>query len=157
MGNRLENLRKKLDCLLKDNEPDKVCMYVSHMYGVSKFCILLAKKRSLDPELAALCGMLHDIGYMSGGGSNNHAKEGAKLAETFLKEMKVFNDVEINLITTAISNHSDKCNVHGDYDELLKDADVMDHCFYNNDFLINEREIVRYRKLLAEFGIKTTL
>ena len=58
-----------------------------------------------------------------------------------------------HIITTAISHHSDKNALHGPYDELLKDADVMDHCFYNADFPVDEREADRYGKLLMEFGI----
>jgi len=156
MENRLEELRKNLDRIVIDNEPDKICMYASHMYGVSKFCTLLAEKRNLNAELATTCGMLHDIGYMAGGSSDNHAREGAKRAETLLKEMKAYNDNEIKIITTAIANHSDKRTIHDDYDELLKDADVMDHCFYNNDFSIVEWEIDRYNNLLVELGINST-
>ncbi|WP_031420426.1 HD domain-containing protein [Lachnoclostridium phytofermentans] len=153
MQNRLEELRKMLDRIVIGNEPDKICMYASHMYGVSKFCTLLAEKRNLNAELATTCGMLHDIGYMAGGSSDNHAIEGAKRAETLLKEMKAYNDNEIKIITNAIANHSDKRSIHDEYDELLKDADVMDHCFYNNDFSIAEWEFDRYNNLLIEFGI----
>lgn len=154
MENRLDNLRKILDGIVSNNEPEKICMYASHMYGVSKFCVLLAKKRALNAELAATCGMLHDIGYMDGGNSENHATEGAKKAEALLKKLKAYSDDEMKIIISAIANHSDKCAVHGDYDELLKDADVMDHCFCNDDFSVSEREIDRYNSLLAEFEIK---
>ena len=154
MENRLEVLRKKLDRMVLDNEPNQICMYASHMYGVAKFCALLAEKRGLHPELAATCGMLHDIGYMAGGSSDNHAAEGAKRAEMLLRGMQTYTDSEIRTIATAIAHHSDKRTVHGDYDELLKDADVMDHCFYNRDFSISEWETERYHHLLTEFGIR---
>ena len=75
MENGLEVLRRKLDQIVTDNEFGQICMYASHMYGVSKFCALLAAKRDLNAKLAAVCGMLHDIGYMAGGNSDNHAKE----------------------------------------------------------------------------------
>lgn len=156
MENRLEELRKMLDRIVIDNEPDKICMYASHMYGVSKFCTLLAVKRNLNAELAATCGMLHDIGYMAGGSSDKHAIEGEKQAKALLKKMKTYDDNEIRIITTAIANHSDKCTIHDDYSELLKDADVMDHCFYNNNFSIAEWEIDRYNHLLVEFGVNST-
>ena len=156
MENRLEKLRKYLDALVENNEPEKMCMYASHMYGVSKFCSLLAKKRNLNVEIAATCGMLHDIGYMSGGSSQNHAIEGAMKAETILKSMNSYNPDEIKLITIAITRHSDKHVIHDSYDELLKDADVMDHCSYNNDFVVSEWEVERYNNLLIEFGIKAS-
>jgi len=57
------------------------------------------------------------------------------------------------IVTSAISKHSDKNTIHEPYDELLKDADVMDHCFYNADFPIAEWEAVRYKNLLVEFGL----
>lgn len=153
MENRLEDLRRRLDQILINNEPVQICVYASHMYGVSKFCNLLAEKRKLNTELAAACGMLHDIAYMSGGSSENHAIEGAKQAESLLKEMKAYDVDEIKIITTAIAHHSDKRTVHDDYSELLKDADVMDHCFYNRDIAIAESEKKRYHHLLMEFGM----
>lgn len=45
MENGLEVLRRKLDQIVTDNEFGQICMYASHMYGVSKFCALLAAKR----------------------------------------------------------------------------------------------------------------
>lgn len=156
MGNRLEELRKYVDDLVKNNDAEKICVYASHMYGVSKFCTLLAKQRNLNMEIAATCGMLHDIGYMTGGSSHNHAIDGANKAQTILKSMNSYNDDEIKLITTAIARHSDKLIIHDSYDELLKDADVMDHCFYNNDFPVAEWEVERYHNLLMTFGINVS-
>lgn len=57
-----------------------------------------------------------------------------------LKGDGAYDDREIKRITAAIANHSDKHHIHNDYDELLKDADVMDHCFYNSDFPVSEWE-----------------
>lgn len=113
-------------------------------------------KRNLNVELATTCGMLHDIFYMSGGTSDHHAAKGAEQAETILKKMKLYSDDEIKIITTAISRHSDKTHIHEPYDELLKDADVMDHCLYNPAFPIAQKEKERYHNLLTEFGINET-
>ncbi len=38
-------------------------------------------------------------------------------------------------------------------DDILKDADVMQHCLYNPLQPIKERNRVRYERLLVEFGI----
>ena len=110
-------------------------------------------KRDLDVELATTCGMLHDIFYMSGGVSDNHAAKGAAQAEMILKAMGLYRDDEIKTVTTAILRHSDKTHIHEPYDELLKDADVMDHCLYNTALPIAQWEMERYRKQLIEFGI----
>ena len=153
MENRLETLRNEIDRLILKGNFDNIRMYISHMYGVARFCTLLAIKRNMNIELATTCGMLHDIYYMTGGSSENHAVKGAEQAKTILKEMNRYSNDEIKLITTAISKHSDKSAVHEPYDELLKDADVMDHCFYNADFPIAEWEVDRYKNLLIEFGL----
>ena len=154
MENRLEKLREEIDSLISKEDFGKTRMYISHMYGVARFCTLLAMKRNMNIELATTCGMLHDIFYMTGGSSENHAVEGAIQAEGIIKSMNIYSDDEIKIIISAISKHSEKSTVHEPYDELLKDADVMDHCFYNTDFPIAEREKVRYNNLLMEFGLK---
>jgi uncharacterized protein len=150
MENRLEILRNKINSQINHSD---MCLCISHVYGAAKFCTLLAMKRNMNIELAATCGMLHDIHWITGGSIDNHAAKGAAQAETILKSMNLYSDDEIKTITSAISNHSDKSNVHDPYSEMLKDADVLDHCFYNVDFPIADKEIVRYKNLLLELGI----
>ncbi|MCL1802161.1 MAG: HD domain-containing protein [Eubacteriaceae bacterium] len=104
MENRLETLRNEIDGLIAKESPENVRIYISHMYGVASFCTLLALKRNLDVELAATCGMLHDIFYITGGSRENHALHGAKQAETILKAMQVYSSEEIKTIITAISD-----------------------------------------------------
>lgn len=151
MENRLEILRVEMDKLIMASPRPR--NYFSHLYCVSHFCTLLALKRELNVELATTCGMLHDISNVTGNGGDNHALKGAEEAEEFLRTVNLYSDDEIEIITTAISRHSEKNVVHGPYDELLKDADVMSHCFYNHDFPVAEWEMARYKNLLAEFGI----
>jgi len=152
MINRLEGLRLVIDELIFEYQPQNIRYFISHLYGVQRFCTLLALKRGLDPEIAATFGMLHDIYQVTAGTTENHAIEGAKVAEKILKATKQYSSEEINVITTAISRHSKKRKTHGPYDEVLKDGDVMDHCFYNPVFPILEKEVVRYHNLLREFG-----
>lgn len=156
MGDRLEALRNAIDKLIVKENLDKMRKYISHMYGVGRFCTLLAMKRGMDVELATTCGMLHDIHYMTGRSLDEHAEKGAEQAKEILKKMDAYSEDEISIISTAISRHSDKGTVHGPYDELLKDADVMDHCLYNAEFPVAEWEVSRYRNLLAEFGIPSS-
>ena len=139
MENRLEKLRNEIDKLILTGDSQNIRIYISHMYGVARFCTLLALKRNMNVELATTCGMLHDIHYMTGGSTDNHAIKGAEQAKTILEKLDLYNNDEIKIITTAISKHSDKSTVNEPYDELLKDADVMDHCLYNN-------RLVRQRK-----------
>ena len=152
MINRLESLRLDIDRLIFKKQPNHICYFVSHLYGVGRFCTLIAMKRGLDAEIAATCGMLHDIYQVTAGTTKDHAINGAVVAEKMLKATRQYSTEEIKLITTAISRHSKKKKIHGPYDEVLKDGDVMDHCFHNPVFPILEKEVVRYNNLLREFN-----
>ena len=92
MENRLEKLRNEIDKIILNEKSDHIRIY-SHMYGVARFCALLAMKRNLNVELATTCGMLHDIFYITGGTSDNHAAKGAEQAEAILKTMRLYSDV----------------------------------------------------------------
>jgi len=152
MENRLEVLRAKIDKLIMEKKPEDCRIFFCHLYAVSKFCALLAIRRNLNPELAATSGMLHDIYQLEAGFIEHHAKEGAVEAEIILKELNLYTNEEIKIITTAISRHSNKKAVHEPYDEVLKDADVMSNFLYNIDYPIIEKEIVRHKNLLIELG-----
>ena len=157
MINRLEVLRDDIDRLIFKKQPVHSRYFISHLYGVSRFCALIAMKRGLDSEIAATCGMLHDIYQVTAGTTEDHAIKGAVVAESMLKATKQYSNEEIKVITTAILRHSKKRKIHDPYDEVLKDADVMDHCFYNPVYPILEKEIVRYNNLLQEFGFNDAL
>ena len=60
--------------------------------------------------------------------------------------------INITNLLSVISKHNDKQAIHEPYDEILKDADVLSHCFYNPDFPISDWEIDRYKNLLFELG-----
>ena len=162
MKNRLEILRAKIDDLIMENGPYAAGEFFSHFYSVSKFGALLALKRGLDPEIAQACGMLHDIYQVTAGTTEQHGARGAIVAERILRETGLYSDEEITTITTAIHWHSKKRKFHGPYEELLKDADVMSHFFYNTDIPKKyigmyphlEKGRARYESLLLEFGIK---
>jgi len=151
MENRLETLRNEIDKLIYEKQPEKIRFFIEHIYSVARYCSLLALKRNLNQELAMTSGMLHDIANVTVGG-DNHALVGAEQAEALLKTLNLYNDREIKIITTAISRHSDKKATHEPYDELLKDADVMSHCFYNPDFPVSDWEMGRYTNILIELG-----
>jgi len=150
---RLEKLRRKVDELIIKHQPDDDKYFYVHLYGVSHFCAMLALRRGLNPGLAAACGMLHDIHQVLTGEIKHHAMEGATAAEALLKKWRLYTDEEIAVIVTAISRHSRKRAVHGAYDELLKDADVLHHCLYDPSAPVLEKEKARYADVLAELGV----
>lgn len=154
-SNRLELLRRDIDRIILEKRHSDGWVLSSHLYGVASICVLLAIKRGLNPELAAICGMLHDIYDAISKDAENHAIKGAEEAERMLKSYELYSEDEISLITTAILKHSDKLSSHEAYAEVLIDADVMNHCLYNPDFQIKENESGRYEKVLGELGCKT--
>lgn len=152
--NRIEIVREKVDEILlnmKDQE-ERRCAYV-HLYGVAQACALLAKKRKENMELAVIAGMLHDIYSYATMDTDDHAYKGATMAKEILQSIKLFSADEIEKICTAIYHHSDKSIVHGALDEILKDADVMQHVLYNPLFEIKAHELERYKFLEIEFSL----
>ena len=153
MENRLEILRIEIDRLIFEKQPEKIRYFIEHLYSVARYSSLLALKRNLNPEIAMTSGMLHDIYQVTHNTAENHDVMGAEKAAEILKSMDLYNDDEMKIITTAISKHCDKASIHEPYDELLKDADVLSHCFYNPDFPVDEWEVERYKNLLNELGL----
>ena len=153
---RIEKVREVVDeILLKMKEDEARRHAYLHLYGVSQACALLALKRKEDVELAVIAGMLHDIYTYANLDSRDHAHKGAEMAREILDSLHIFEEDEKDLICTAIYNHSDKSMIHSWLDEILKDADVMQHVLYNPLFDIKQQERKRFELLQKEFGINT--
>ncbi len=152
--NRIEILRKNIDEILLNiaDVEERRCAYL-HLYGVAQFCSLIALKRGENAELAVMAGMLHDIYSYAKMDTKDHAHKGALLAKEILTSLRLTNDDETKIICDAIYTHSEKEIVHSNFNEVLKDADVFQHCLYNPMLEIKEHEKDRYEKLKLEFGI----
>ena len=87
---RLKELRMYVDKKInKIEDVDKRISATAHLYGVSLAAQVLAKKRGLDPELAAMAGMLHDIYAYNTGSSEDYAHLGADLANKILGKLEI--------------------------------------------------------------------
>ena len=157
MADRIEALRRAVDALIQEREPDMQRYYYAHLYGVSHFCALLATRRRLRADIAVASGMLHDIHTLVTGDSAQHAAQGAPRAEALLRAVGGFAEEEIACIAQAVSRHSAKACVHAPCDEVLKDADVLHHALYNPTFAIKQDEQVRFARVMAELGCPATL
>ncbi len=125
---------------------------VAHLTAVAKFSFLLASRRSLNPELAYISGILHDL-YAFTHDRREHALHGSILASGVLKSLNIFTQQEIDVVVSAIKHHSDKKKEHDPMDEVLKDADVMDH-FLSDPFQSpSMKDYPRFRKLKNELEI----
>ena len=151
---RLKELRRFVDEELNRMEdPDKRTSAIAHLYGVSLSATILAKKRGLDTEIAAMAAMLHDLHAYKSGSYDDHAHLGAELARKVLDALKLTSPEETDVICSAIYHHDDKLVVDSPMDELLKDADVMDHCLKDISKPVKEKEQERLSRLCAEFGM----
>ena len=151
---RLKELRKYIDSELNQMEDmDRRTSAVVHLYGVSLAATLIAKRRGLDPELASMAAMLHDIYAYKSGSYDNHAHKGAEMARDILQKLNLTDEAETEIICSAIYHHDDKLVIDEPMDELLKDADVIHHCMNDLSKPIKEKEQERFDKLCAEFGL----
>ena len=148
-------VRERVDEILLNmtDSVERRCAYL-HLYGVAQACALLAIKRNDNIELAVVAGMLHDIYSYATMDSQDHAHKGAVMAHNILNSLNVYSEEEKNLICTAIHNHSDKSTVHNSLDEILKDADVMQHVLYNPLFDIKTHEQERFCSMKKELNLE---
>ncbi len=152
---RLKELRKYVNAELnKMDDADKRTSAVAHLYGVSLAATMIAKKRGLDPEIASMAAMLHDLHAYKTGSYDDHAHKGSELAREILGEIKLTDEAETDMICSAIYHHDDKLVTDAPMDEVLKDADVIHHCMNDLSKSIKEKEQARYDKLCEEFGMK---
>lgn len=151
---RIERVRQVVDETLRgqQDEQERRCGFV-HLYGVAQACALLALKRGLDAELGTVAGMLHDLWYYQTGDRADHGRRGVPLARQILSRLGCFAESEIVTICEAIAHHSFKDAVHGAYDELLKDADVLQHHLYNTQLPTIEKQRARLAALRVELDI----
>ena len=83
----------------------------------------------------------------------NHAEKSALCAREILRKIPEFSISEIDLICEAIFQHSNKKETGTFFDEILKDADEMQHYFRNpmEDYFFQKE---RTQNLIKELGIK---
>jgi len=113
---RIKDLQKQVFKVLADtDEPMKA---MAHLHGVSLAAVMIAKKRSQDPELAAMAGLLHDLWAYKSGSYDDHAHLGADYARKVLGKMEITTSDETDIICDAIWHHDDKANVDSSCNDL---------------------------------------
>jgi uncharacterized protein len=150
---RLEQVRTLVDEILEKQEDVKMrrAGYV-HLYGVSLCATALAMHRGLDIERCAVIGLLHDISTYQTGSSRNHEKKSADAAEVLLSAIKGFSLEEIGCISEAIALHRKKRETHGEYAEMIKDADALQHYLYGPGD-VSSKEKRRLTELAEEISM----
>lgn len=150
---RLDLIKNIMDDLIENIQvaPNKSASRIKkneyvHSYGTAAIAQILAEKRGLDIEISAVIGYMHDIGrIMYNILDKSHAAVGAVEAEKVLVKTELFSEDEMELICHAIKEHSNKTIIGGSYEEMIKDADVMER-------YMHERE--RFTRIDAEEGVR---
>lgn len=153
---KLDAARKFIDDIIKSisDEETKRGAYV-HLYGVGLMASLIALKRGYSreiAEMAEIAGMLHDLlTYVNPlEDTEDHAHKCAIYAkEHVLDHLDCYSEEEKTIIYNGIYNHSDK-GIKGFYfDEIVKDADSIQHSLRNpkEDFWF---ELPRIQQVLVE-------
>jgi len=152
--NRLQTLCKRVDDQFDTLEKTRFRSFVyAHIHAVTLLALQLAKKRGIDPELAGAAARLHDIYTLTTLESEDHAGKGAVLAEQLLRETGQWQETEIRAICSAIASHSEKDRSHGPLEDLLIDADVLEHCLQRFPGPVREGEEARWAALQNELGL----
>ncbi|MBQ2270765.1 MAG: HD domain-containing protein, partial [Firmicutes bacterium] len=123
-----------------------------HLASSARIAKDMAVERGVNPELAAIATALHDMGRIVTGQQKDHAHQGAEPARKLLEQLNLFTEEEIQLLTAAVYNHSDKDYIGTDIEEIVKDADVVD-CFEFGMELPRPEQKARYQRYLKDhFG-----
>ncbi len=148
---RIKDLQKQVIKVLNDSEDPAKAM--AHLHGVSLAAVMIAKRRGENSEMAAMAGLLHDLWAYKSGSYDDHAHLGADYSRKVLGKLSICTTEEVEMIASAIYHHDDKGETHDPFDEVLKDADVIDHVLSDPTKEIKEKEQARYEKLCKEFGL----
>lgn len=99
---------------------------LSHTAAVEAACALLCLSTDCDSELAGAAALLHDCArFLDNVPGKDHARLSALRAKAWLEESGSWTSEETAVIVSAIARHSRKNWLDSDFDEVLKDADLL--------------------------------
>ncbi|NLD47489.1 MAG: HD domain-containing protein, partial [Clostridiaceae bacterium] len=129
---------------------------MTHAYGTAYISAAIAQERGLNPELAFIIGLMHDAGRIAGNlEGEDHGKKGAELTETLLARTGKFSKEETDTIFLAIYNHSNKKDEGSGYEEVIKDADVVERILITKEtYKSSKKKRKRLKASLEQLGLK---
>jgi len=153
---RVDTIRTILDNLLNGLEDAELRRngYV-HLYGVGQAAAMLALKRGQGrkvAELAVIAGMLHDYTKYFVYDTDDHAHLSEPYVRKVLEQTGEFSEQEINMVCQGVYNHSDKSVKGEPFDEIIKDADAIQHYLRNpmEDFWFERKKV---QEIVEELGL----
>lgn len=157
---------ERIQTLSEDGREIPIIWSIMHMFGTVQLAKLLALKRGIDPELAALTSAFHDIYTLHTGLTENHATLAKKYIIEIIKEydkrrgkLPEITGDEVERIIRVVDVHGKKHNFSDDpLKELLKDVDSLD-AFLSGLSDLNLKKgqttgrLLRTNNTLKDFGI----
>jgi uncharacterized protein len=134
-----------------------------HMHGTVQLSKLVAMKRNLNPEFAALVCAFHDIHTLHTGEYEDHGIKAQPYVVEIIeeynnrwgKQLGRITDGEVERIVRAIADHSDKLTIDSDpYAELLKDIDSLDAYLHGFEADEESGRLARRNRVSSELGIE---
>jgi len=124
-----------------------------HLYGVSTFASMIAMKRGQNPELAAIAGMLHEYYVLKTGINEFPGPNSAEAVRPIIRDIGMFTEEEQITVLRSIFYQNEGRQSHGPYEEIIKDANVLQLYFHNATYRKHESDKKRLRNVLGELKI----
>ena len=126
-----------------------------HLASCAAIGRILAARRQVDEEMAAIACAVHDFGRLVTGKQAQHAEHGYAPVRDFLQECGQFTTDEIEMLAQAARRHSNKGEIGTPLEEIVKDADVLD-CYQYGQALARPEQQRRLQQVQAELGLGPT-
>ncbi|SFC56111.1 CHAP domain-containing protein [Bacillus sp. 491mf] len=150
---RLESIRVLVNEILDlDSGVNRQKAY-AQLNGVSSFASMLAMKRGLETEIAAITGLLHNYYFYKTGISYFPGINSAETVRPIIRDLNIFSKDEQLTILRAIFYQNQRGKVHGPYDELIKDAIMLNNFFQNLDHTVSHMDVQRFHNVFGELSI----
>lgn len=155
INKHLDKIDRKKNYLFEDTTFGEML----HAYGTAYISAAISVNRGLDPKLAFIIGLLHDSGrIIDGVNDGRHGAVGAKRVKEILESQGDYTKEELDIIFKAIENHSNKKDIGDPYDEIVKDADIIERIFIMKErYEKNKKKRKRLKGALGELGLKLTI
>lgn len=159
-------IQQRLAKLTEEDRELPITWSVMHMYSTMQIAKLVALRRGLNPELAALTCAFHDIYSLLEGKTEDHGVKAEQYIREIISEynsehrelLPEITAVEQEQIIIAVKNHSDKISIDDDsYGKLLKDVDSIDSYLHGMTPGRKSGRIPRGNEVLNEFAIEHQL
>lgn len=151
---RLESIKVLVDEMLLSIESKVYRQEATvHLYGVSTFSSMLAMKRGQNPELAAIAGLLHGYYVSKTGITEFPGPNSAEAVRPIIRDIGMFTEEEQITVLRSIFYQDDISRSHGPYEEIVKDANMLQLYFQSTVCRISQMNVNRLRNVLGEMEI----